>query len=89
MFYIGLYCEKLEKFFLSKTIRPSVLIFGMYYHLLDLYQVCSNYVLGVKNGPTRGSHVFHRFNYIVKNMKKSSCLKSFGIESGYLVCCII
>ena len=29
MFYIGLYREKHDKIFLSETIRPRVLIFGM------------------------------------------------------------
>ena len=26
----------------------------MYHHLVDLYQVCSNYATGVKNGPAAG-----------------------------------
>ena len=48
MFYIGLYSEKREKIlFLSQTmIRLRALIFGMYYHLVDPYQVCSNNALG-------------------------------------------
>ena len=29
MFFIGLYMENLEKIFLSETIRPRALIFGM------------------------------------------------------------
>ena len=28
-----------------------VLILGMQHHLVDLYQVCSNYTHGAKNGP--------------------------------------
>ena len=28
---------------LSETTRPRALIFGMLHHLVDLYQVCSNY----------------------------------------------
>ena len=43
------------KIFLSETTRPRALIFGMYYHLVDLYQLCSNYALGAKPG----SHMFH------------------------------
>ena len=43
MFYIGLYREKHEKIFLSETTRPRALIFGMKYHLVNLYQVCSNF----------------------------------------------
>ena len=50
-----LYREKHGKIILSETIRPRALIFGMYYHLVDLYQVCSNYTPGTKNGPTRGN----------------------------------
>ena len=47
MFYIGLYSKKHEKIFLSETIWPRVLIFGMLLHLVDLYQVCSNHALGL------------------------------------------
>ena len=39
---------------LSETTRPGALIFGIKYHLADLYQVCSNYAPRAKNGPTRG-----------------------------------
>ena len=52
MFYIGLYREQHEKIFLSETTRPRALIFGMYYHLVDLYQVYLNYIPGAKNGLT-------------------------------------
>ena len=41
--YIGLYREKHEKIFLSETTSPRALIFGMKHHLVNLYQVCSNY----------------------------------------------
>ena len=59
--YIGLYIGKnIEKIFLSETIRPRALIFGMKHHLVDLYQVCSKYAPGDKNGLPRGSHVLHR-----------------------------
>ena len=54
MFNIGLYRENMEKLFLSETIMPRALIFGIYHDILDLYQVCSNYASGAKNGPTSG-----------------------------------
>ena len=50
MFYIGQYCEKHEKIFLSETIRLRALILGMKHHLVDPFQVCSNSALGTKNG---------------------------------------
>ena len=41
MFYVGLYRENVKKkIFLSETTRPSALLFGMQYHLVELYQVC-------------------------------------------------
>ena len=46
MFYISLIGKTIEKIFLFETIRPRDLIFGMLHHLVDLYQVCSNYALG-------------------------------------------
>ena len=49
--------------FLSETRRPGALIFGMKHHLVDLCQVCSNYIPGAKNGVARGgggSHVLPR-----------------------------
>ena len=52
------YLVKHEQFFLSETIWPRVLIFGMYHHLVDLYQVCSNYAPGAKKGPT-GGHMLY------------------------------
>ena len=36
----------MKKIFLSETTRPRALIFGMKHHLVDLYQVCSNYIPG-------------------------------------------
>ena len=47
---MGFYREKHEKIFLSETTRPRALIFGMKHYLVDLYQVCSNYTPGAKNG---------------------------------------
>ena len=58
MFYIGLYREKYEKLFLSETTRPRTLIFGMKHHLVNLYQVCSNFIPGAKNGLPWGSQCF-------------------------------
>ena len=49
MFYIALYRANMKKIFLSKA-----LIFGMKHHLVDLFQVCSNYAPGAKNGPALG-----------------------------------
>ena len=37
VFYIGIYREKYEKIFLSETIRPKALIFGMKHNLINLY----------------------------------------------------
>ena len=54
-----IYGKTLKKFFLSETIRPRALIFGMWHHLIDLYQVFSNYTPEAKNGPAPGSHVLH------------------------------
>ena len=55
MFYIGLYMENL-----SDTTRPRAFIFGMKHHLVNLYQVSSNYIPRAKNRPSPGSHVLHR-----------------------------
>ena len=45
MIYIGLYREKHDKIFLSKTTKLEALIFGIKHHHVNLYQVCSNYIL--------------------------------------------
>ena len=65
--------KNMKKIFLCDTIWPRVLIFGMQHHLVDLYQVCSNYVPGTKNGPVRGVGGVTGFTlaYIVINMKKN------------------
>ena len=53
MLYIGLDREKHEKIFLSETIRPRAMIFGMYrHHLVD-------YAPGAKNGPAPGGYIFY------------------------------
>ena len=59
MLYTGLYKEKHVQIFSSKTTRAGALIFSMKHHLVNLYQVCSNYIPGAKNGPPWGSHVLH------------------------------
>ena len=66
--------EKHGKIFLSKTKSPIALIFDMQHHLVDLYQVCSNYAPVAKNGPSPGVTYLTQA-YIGKNMEKSSCLK--------------
>ena len=67
MFYIGLYGENMKLLtFLSETTRPRALIFGMEHHLVDLYQVCSNYAPGAKSG-----HMFYIGLYR-NNMKQPS-----------------
>ena len=58
MFYIGLYRENHEKILLSETIRPRAWIFGMYHQLVNLYQVCSNYIPGDKKSPDPGVTCF-------------------------------
>ena len=58
MLYIDLYREKHEKIFLSETTWPRALILGMKHHLVDFYQVCSNYTPGVKNGHALGGNMF-------------------------------
>ena len=58
MFYKGLYREKDETIFLSETTMARALIFGMKHHLVNLYQVCSNYISRAKNGPTPGVTCF-------------------------------
>ena len=42
---------KILKIFFSETRRPRSLIFGMCVFLVDLYEDCSNYSHGAKNGP--------------------------------------
>ena len=59
MFYIGLYRENHEKIFLSETTIPRSLVFVMAHYLVNLYQVCSNYTLGLKMAHP-GSNVLHR-----------------------------
>ena len=61
MLYTGLNREKHEKIFLSETIRPRALIFGMKHHLVVFYQVCSNNApLDQKWPCLGGTQVLHR-----------------------------
>ena len=62
MLYIGLNREKHEekKNFLSETIRPRAMIFGMQHHLVD-------YAPMVKNGPALGVTYF-KLAYIGKTL---------------------
>ena len=58
----------------SETIRPRALIYGMVHDLVDLYQVCSNYLTGAKIAQLLWGHMFYIGLYR-ENMKKSSVLK--------------
>ena len=69
MLYIGLYRENHEKILLSETTRPRALIVGIMHHLVNLYQVCSNYIPGAKNDPTPGDQMFY-IDLYRENMKK-------------------
>ena len=69
MFNIGFYRQNMKKIFLSQTMRTKVLIFGMYNHLVDFYQVCSNCPPGAKNCPVPGGHIFYIGLYREKHGK--------------------
>ena len=58
MFYIGLYRKIHGKIFLSETTRPRAMIISMLHHLVDLYQICSNYAPWPNNGPAPVSRVY-------------------------------
>ena len=68
---------------------PRALIFGMYHHLVDLYQVRSNFIPGAKNGPAPVVNCF-TYAYIGKKNigNKSTCLKPQDLDYQYLVCSI-
>ena len=66
--YIGLYRENHETIFLSETTRHRALIFGAEHHLVNLYQVCSNYIPEAKIGPSQG-YMFYIGLYM-ENHKK-------------------
>ena len=48
MCYKGFNREKQKKIKSFETTRPKALIFRMWHHKVDLYQVCSNYGSGAK-----------------------------------------
>ena len=59
MLYIDIYREKRGRVFLSWAAGPPrALVFGMKLHLVDFYQVCSNFTPGAKNGPAPGVTCF-------------------------------
>ena len=58
MFYIGLYKEKYEQIFLSKTIRLGALIFGMWHYLVETTKFVQIKPLGPKMAPTWGHSVY-------------------------------
>ena len=69
MFCKRLYREDVKKIFLSGTTRPSALIFGMKHHLVDLYQVCSNYIPEAKKVPRPWGQMLYIGLY-KENLKK-------------------
>ena len=69
---------KTFKIFFFETRRHRALVIGKYHHLLDLYQVCSNYTAGAKNDP-----VGKCFTYAYKGKmweKETSRLKPQGLK---------
>ena len=69
IFNIGLYREKHEKIFLSETVRPRALIFGMNHHLVDLFTKFIQIMpLGPKL-PRTGDHMFYIGSYKEKHEK--------------------
>ena len=72
MLYIGLHSDKHEKIW-AETIRPRVLIIDMKHHLVDLYQLCSNYAPWAKNGPAPGWHMLYIGLHTEKHEKIFLC----------------
>ena len=70
--------EKHEKI-LSETTRPRAFIFSVKHHLVDLYQVCSNYAPGANKWAGRRGRMFC-IDLYRENLKKSSCLKPQAFE---------
>ena len=59
---------------MSEVVWPRALIFSMYHHHVDLFQVCSNYALGAILGPKMAppwGHMFTTQAYIRRSMKKN------------------
>ena len=60
--------KNMKKIFLSETICPRVMILCIQHHLVDLYQLCSNYAPWANNGSPRGwGHIFYIGLYNEKN----------------------
>ena len=72
------FSTKFLKILISETTRPAGLMFGMLHHLVDLYEVFSNYAPGAKMGPSRG-HMFNIGLYKKKH-ENFSCLKPQGLN---------
>ena len=83
-FYIDLYRKSLKIFFSQTTMRTAQ-IFGMKHCLVDIYQVCLNYVPWAKIGHAPGFSQFTLI-YIGKN---HFSLKLMGLDLGYLVLSIV
>ena len=60
---------KTLKIFLCETRKPRLLIFCIKHHLVDFYQVCSNYIPEAKMAWPRG-HMFYIGLYR-ENVKKN------------------
>ena len=56
---------------MKNNFLSKVLIFGMLHHLVDLYQVCSNYVLGAKNGTAARVTIMSYIGLYRENMSKT------------------
>ena len=61
------------------------LIFGLSHHLVDLYQVCSNYCLGTKNGPRSRSLLFYIKKDNSAKAKLACCVKNFTFLQSYYI----
>ena len=71
--------KNMDQIFFSETIWHRALIFSMQHHLVDLYQVCLNYGLAAKKCPRPGVTCF-TYSYNKRNVKKSCCLISQGLQ---------
>ena len=53
---LGLYREHMKIIFLSETTRLKAFILDIWHHLIDIYQICSNYATGAKIALPQESH---------------------------------
>ena len=51
--------KKTLRIFLAHTVKARTSIYGMYHHLVALYQDTSNYGPGVETAPLLWGFVFH------------------------------